>query len=77
MELLDHLRSVHKSYTKELCRVCGMRACTAKDKSLKASTRQCVHHMKTILNLFHIDISKDELVHSPTLCHACYSKMKF
>ena len=76
MEQTDHLKSVHEACTKELCRVCGMRARSAKDKSLKASTRQCVHHIKTILNLFHIDISKDESIHSPTLCKACYSKIR-
>ena len=33
-----------------------MRTQIFEDKRLNATTQQCVHHMKTILNLVHIDI---------------------
>ena len=62
MDQTDHIKSIHEAYIKELCRVCGMRIRMVKDKRLNARTRQCAHHMKTILNLFHIDLSKNEAI---------------
>ena len=53
-----------------------MRTQIFEDKRLNATTQQCVHHMKTILNLVHIDISKDEAIYAPLICNTCYSKLQ-
>ena len=50
-----------------------MRTQIFEDKRLNATTQQCVHRMKTILNLVHIDISKDEAIYAPLIC---YSKLQ-
>ena len=54
-----------------------MRTQIFEDKRLNVTTQQCVHHMKTILNLVHIDISKDETIYAPLICNTCYSKLQY
>ena len=63
MDQTNHIKSVHEAYIKEFCRVYGMRTRIVEDKRLNATIRQCASH-ETILNLVHIDISKDEAIHS-------------
>ena len=72
MDQTNHIKSVYKDYIKGW----GMRTQIFEDKRLNATTQQCVHHMKTILNLVHIDISKDEAIYAPLICNTCYSKLQ-
>ena len=76
MDQTDHIKSNHEAHIKELCRVCGLRIRTLKDKRLNATTQQCAYHMKTILNLFHTDLSKDEAIQPALVCNPYYSKTR-
>lgn len=64
---MDHTFEYHKKCLSQLCRVCGKRAVTRKDKG-----KMCTQNSNLILQIFNIDISKDNLdVFPDKLCTQC------
>ena len=77
MEKNIHRESDHLAYIDRLCRICGLRAQKAAQRSSGQKPRKAAHHILTILNVFNIDTTKDTNIHSTSICNACYSKIRY
>lgn len=74
---MDHTYAHHMKCLSELCRACGNRTLTIKDKQRNRRPIKCTDHRENILLTFNINVNEDkEMQHSPHLCLKCVKRMK-
>ena len=73
---MEHTFETHLKHVDGLCRICGRRTFTKKQKLSKTKPRCCCDLNEDILFIYHIDISKDiGGVHSRAVCVSCVGYM--
>ena len=71
-----HIENEHIKYLKQLCRTCGERALTTKEKLKKYKPKKCENIKSDILVVFGINLCNDDPNnHSPFICGRCESKI--
>lgn len=77
MSDMDHTLDIHNTLLNELCRTCGKKNMTEKDRKKRNYPRLCEHFSVDILLVFGLNIQKDNLdSHSKHICFKCYSTIR-
>ena len=71
-----HTEQLHITKLHELCRTCGRRSLSQKDKKKKRKPKKCEEIKQQIFRLFDVELSKDKYTsHSSTICMLCARKL--
>ena len=73
----QHIESEHNTKLHELCRTCGGRSLTSKQRKQNRKFLNCADFINDILLTFGVHISGDQKSkHSSTVCYSCVNKIK-
>ncbi|GFN77976.1 hypothetical protein PoB_000448200 [Plakobranchus ocellatus] len=73
----NHSEKQHFDCLRELCRTCGGRALTHKQKQQKRKPYKCFDHKNDILLSFGVCIASDDMgIHPSNFCHSCFDKTR-
>ena len=67
----SHLKRLH-----ELCRTCGRRSLSQKERKRKRRYKKCEDLRNELNSMFHVNVSSDDYsTHSSTICYKCVRKI--
>ncbi|GFS17086.1 hypothetical protein ElyMa_003230400 [Elysia marginata] len=73
---MDHSNESHRSKLCQLCRLCGQRVLTVKEKRRNRPLLLCSDNTADILLIFDIFVERGRLeTHPPYMCYKCHRKM--
>ena len=76
MDTRPHTEQLHIQKLHELCRTCGGRTLTQKEKKAKRKPKECEQFINEILLGFDVNVPNDEYTtHSSTICNLCVRKI--
>ena len=74
---MEHLQQDHIDRLTHLCRLCGQRCLTKKQRESGQTPISLEAYQKDILFLYHINVDQDNKdTHSPSVCYKCLSQIR-